>query len=296
VSFKLSVYLILSFGLALLADLILYSSPITARALYTQPAVQNVIMVSLAVVAWGLFRMYTPTIASIVCLMLEGRDVRKSLGNYLNFNRNTLTYFLLAPIIVYLAFGIFLLLSMMLGTLSIDKYVKIIVEGSGGLIKEDLVRIMIIIGLILDYPAALTINSFFALGEEIGWRGYLFELMGRRNDIRSTVIIGSVWGLWHSTAIILLGFNYPILRAAGIPLFVVFCILLTAPMLKLTTMSSSILPAVSIHGAVNALWRTTLLVTTMSETYGGLGITGIASWLITVVMILFIIKLSSGKA
>ena len=287
---SLFVYLVTSFGLAFIIDLLLYSSPLTSKALYSQPTAQNIIITSIAVTAWGLSRMYTPTIAAVVCLILDKRGIKEALGRYLNFNRNTLKYFLLAPTVVYLAFFIFLLLSMAVGALSIEKYVRIVVEGSGGIISEDLARILLLMELILGYLAAITINSFFALGEEIGWRGYLFELMGKRDDLKSTMIIGSSWGLWHSTAIILLGFNYPTLRATGIPLFLIYCILLTSLMLKLTARYSSILPAVSIHGALNAIWRATTLITELDEAYGGLGLIGIFSWLITAVIIFLLEK------
>ncbi|RSN72909.1 MAG: hypothetical protein DSO07_02260 [Thermoproteota archaeon] len=295
----ISIYVVVSFGLALIMDLALCSSPLTAKVLYSQPQPENILISSLAVIVWGLLRMYAPTAATAICLHLEGRSVRESIKKYVNFSARTIKHFLLAPLIVYLAFGIFLLLSVALGVLSIDKFVKIVVKGGGGLIKEDFARILLIVGLIADYPLAITINSFYALGEEIGWRGYLFDLMGRRDDLRSTIVIGSIWSLWHSTAIILLGFDYPHIRAAGIPLFTILCIAFTAPMLRLTSISSSILPAVSLHGAINAIWKMTLLVafpsemmppTPLDEIYGGFGLIGIFSWLITAVIVLIATK------
>jgi hypothetical protein len=67
--------------------------------------------------------------------------------------------------------------------------------------------------------------------------------------------------LWHATAIRLLGNNYPQLRWAGVPLFVLYCVLLSAFMLRLVAAANSVLPAVSFHGAVNALWSLTVLTT-----------------------------------
>lgn len=37
-----------------------------------------------------------------------------------------------------------------------------------------------------------------AVGEEIGWRGWLLpRLLERTSRLRATVIVGAVWGLWH---------------------------------------------------------------------------------------------------
>jgi hypothetical protein len=290
----ISIYIVVSFGLALILDLILYNSLMTGGPYNPQ----NALMSSLAAMVWGLLRMYAPTAATALCLHLEGRSIRESIKRYVNFSRRTIKHFLLTPLIVYLAFGIFLLLSAVLGVLSIEKFVRIAVKESGGLINEDFARILLIAQLIVGYPAAITINSIYALGEEIGWRGYLFDLMGRKDDLRSTVVIGFIWGLWHSTAIVLLGHNYPSIRAAGIPLFTILCIVFTAPMLRLTAISSSILPAVSLHGAINAIWGITLFVAfpgemvpnSLDEIYGGLGLIGIFSWLITAAIVLLATK------
>jgi membrane protease YdiL (CAAX protease family) len=143
------------------------------------------------------------------------------------------------------------------------------------------VRLLLLAQLPLAYAAAVTVNALAALGEELGWRGYMFRRLGSRPDLKSTLAIGVVWGLWHATAIGVLGHNYPVLRWAGVPLFTAFCVLLTALMLPLVERAGSVLPAVSLHGAVNALWGLTVAITKLEgavgEAAGGLGTLGLAS-------------------
>ena len=49
----------------------------------------------------------------------------------------------------------------------------------------------------------------------------------------------------------------------------------------LTYMAKSILPAVSLHGSVNAIWGVTPLITLTHEIFGGVGILGASAWALT---------------
>lgn len=39
----------------------------------------------------------------------------------------------------------------------------------------------------------------YALGEELGWRGYLHDALRPLGKLRQMVILGVIWGLWHVT-------------------------------------------------------------------------------------------------
>jgi uncharacterized protein len=60
------------------------------------------------------------------------------------------------------------------------------------------------------------IGMFAAIGEEAGWRGFLQEaLVERFGWIKSTLLVGLIWGLWH-LPVNLAGYNdaqHPILQA-----------------------------------------------------------------------------------
>jgi len=267
----LSIFLAVSFGLSALLDIALYSRYPTMGQLEAQ----------LYTMLWGLARMYTPTLGAVISLLLTGESVWPSIMGYLNLGRRSLKYFLLSPLLIYLALGLFFLLALPLNLADLDGLLDLMVASSGGLINRESARTLLVISMASSYPIALTLNSLFALGEEIGWRGYLFSLLGWEFNARNVLLVGLIWGLWHSTAIALLGHNYPVLRARGIPLFVLFCTVLSATMLKLTRETGSVLPATSIHGCLNAIWGITVysgkLKGAENEIYGGMGLLGILS-------------------
>ncbi|NTU88699.1 MAG: CPBP family intramembrane metalloprotease [Actinobacteria bacterium] len=95
------------------------------------------------------------------------------------------------------------------------------------------------------------------MGEETGWRGFLFPSLCEHISQRSAVIAsGFIWGLWHAP-IIYLGHNYgtdywgyPVL---GIAAMCVFCIFAGSLLCYLTLKTDSIWPAALSHGAINAI-------------------------------------------
>lgn len=107
------------------------------------------------------------------------------------------------------------------------------------------------------------INVFTALGEEIGWRGFLYPQLkagfGRR---KGWLLGGAVWGAWHWPLIWLIGYEYGAAAGnprgyAGFPVvgMLLFCVVAAGWGILhdwLYEKSGSIwLPAV-LHGAINA--------------------------------------------
>jgi membrane protease YdiL (CAAX protease family) len=85
--------------------------------------------------------------------------------------------------------------------------------------------VVVALGLLSAVLAACTLNLPFMLGEELGWRGYLFHATSTWSTSRRVLFTGVVWGLWHAP-LILMGHNYPEHPVLGVPLMVVFCTLL----------------------------------------------------------------------
>ncbi|HEY8477252.1 MAG TPA: CPBP family intramembrane glutamic endopeptidase [Chloroflexota bacterium] len=104
--------------------------------------------------------------------------------------------------------------------------------------------------------AALTLapllNVPFALGEELGWRGFLVPaLLAARGPGRAVLTSGVIWGVWHAPAIVQ-GLNYPGQPVLGVPMMVVFCALVGAVFSWLYLRTRSPWAPALAHGSLNA--------------------------------------------
>lgn len=65
------------------------------------------------------------------------------------------------------------------------------------------------ISIIEAVTYAPLINMFFAIGEEVGWRGYMTPMLSDKLGKKSALILGGIiWGAWHWPLIICVGYNY----------------------------------------------------------------------------------------
>ena len=90
-----------------------------------------------------------------------------------------------------------------------------------------------------------------ALGEEVGWRGYALPLLlARRHPFAASIIVGSVWAIWHLPL-----FWIPGTAQAGIP-FVYFALSILAASLVYTAVfrltQPSIIPVLLLHSSQDA--------------------------------------------
>lgn len=109
------------------------------------------------------------------------------------------------------------------------------------------------------YPLATCINtcalSVGALGEEVGWRGYMMPKLEELFGIRKAVLIGGlIWGIWHYP-MIAAGHNYGTgywgAPWSGFFTFTLMTIAFNAVMTFLIQKSGSIWPAVFLHAVNN---------------------------------------------
>ena len=213
-------------------------------------------------IVWGFARMWSVALSVVICLLIYRESVVASLKSFLSLSKKIVIYYLAAPLIVYGALALYIVIALPLGLFDFAAYIRVIADAlrstlPGSVTEEQIMSIATVAAytqIFLGYVAAITINAFYALGEEIGWRGYLYQLLGSRPGLRNTLIIGVLWGLWHSSAILLLGYNYPINRYLGVALFTLYTTALSYSHLLITTAASSIIPASSLHGAINAIW------------------------------------------
>jgi membrane protease YdiL (CAAX protease family) len=118
--------------------------------------------------------------------------------------------------------------------------------------------------VIFKISTGLAIGTLFALGEEIGWRGYMLPRLLGFGVVPAMLIVGFLHGVWHLP--IMLTTDY--YHNTGNPMLVVPLFLITLTLagvfygfLRLWT--GSVWPVAIAHAAANMAWE---LMTEMTET------------------------------
>lgn len=110
----------------------------------------------------------------------------------------------------------------------------------------------LVVAQLVMIPVAAVIGLLPALGEEIGWRGWLLPKLMPLGPVPAIVVSGVVWGTWHAP-VLLLGYNYPTAPGwLGVLCMVVMCTLVGAVFGWLRLRSGSVWPAALAHAAFNA--------------------------------------------
>lgn len=98
-----------------------------------------------------------------------------------------------------------------------------------------------------------TIQScLFALGEEIGWRGYLVPRLARIYGFdRTAVLSGLIWAAWHFPLILFAGYTAGAPAWYSILCFTLMIVGISYFYAWITLRSGSVWPAVLLHGSHN---------------------------------------------
>jgi membrane protease YdiL (CAAX protease family) len=80
--------------------------------------------------------------------------------------------------------------------------------------------LLLVLALFQGMVSGAMVNLLVALGEELMWRGYLWERVRERGFWPATLEIGFHWGLWHAPLVLLFGHNYPDERLLGVPMMI----------------------------------------------------------------------------
>ncbi|OGU14283.1 MAG: hypothetical protein A2X61_16230 [Ignavibacteria bacterium GWB2_35_12] len=123
-------------------------------------------------------------------------------------------------------------------------------------------------------------NTFFALGEEIGWRGFLMPRLMSLGKTKAYLILGVIWGLWH-LPLVIVGFNYPDTPLLGIAMMCIFTTSIGFIMNDIVLKNESTLLAGWAHGLINSqgygVWK--LIMPQTNFIMGGIaGVVGIIVW------------------
>ncbi|PRQ11673.1 CPBP family intramembrane metalloprotease domain-containing protein [Corynebacterium sp. 13CS0277] len=108
------------------------------------------------------------------------------------------------------------------------------------------------------FPLGVIVNAILALGEELGWRGYLTTVLRPLGVWPTVLITGAIWGLWHSP-LLLLGYNYNLRDWRAPVLMMVACMAIGAVLGWLRLSSGSVWPAVFAHAGLNGSAGITLM-------------------------------------
>ena len=113
----------------------------------------------------------------------------------------------------------------------------------------------------ITYPLLAVVSgvvlSFAALGEELGWRGYMMpKLIGLVGKPKALLIGGIIWGLWHAPLTCAghnFGMDYPGFPYVGIILMCLMCTVLGTILTYVTIKTDSIWPAAFMHAVNNSM-------------------------------------------
>jgi membrane protease YdiL (CAAX protease family) len=197
-----------------------------------------------AIAMWG------PGIAAIITTVLVAKQPFKSLRlNKLGPKRFYLWAWLL-PIGLTIIGG---LLTLLFGLAKLDLNFTMLRESlksaaGGNYVPAEMI---IAIQVLLAFTLAPFINVLFALGEELGWRGFLLPNLLPLGQWKAILISGIIWGIWHAPAIVQ-GLNYPGYPILGIFMMIVFCVLLGTICSWLYLNTKSPWVAALAHGSINA--------------------------------------------
>lgn len=155
---------------------------------------------------------------------------------------------------------------------------------------------MLMMGIILYIISAVCFPVWFiALGEDIGWQGYLLPLLCKKLPVRYAVILnGALWGMAHAP-LVYFGMNYGNDYAgapfSGIAMMVLTCIVLGTWLSYVTWKYNNCMYAAIIHGAADIIGEAGVWVSlsTQSTLLGPMptGIIGMSMLLIGAVVLLF---------
>lgn len=240
-----------------------------------------------ALVGWSL-AMFAPAIAALITVRWiagEGLSVLKL--RQLGPKRFYLWAWLLPPLLAVAA----LLFTLLLGFGQLDPTFALIrgamppQAGDGALPAWVVVAGQIVAALTI----APLINILPAMGEELGWRGFLLPRLMHLGKWRAIGLSNVIWGFWHAPAI-LQGHNYPENPILGVFLMVGFCLLVGTIFSWLYLETNSAWAPALAHGSLNATAALPILFLapginitlggTLASLAGWIGLALVVAWLV----------------
>jgi uncharacterized protein len=245
----IAVFLAIAFGLSWLIALPLWLGDGLASPLFP--------VIAVAIMA-------TPAIAALVVVFVVERPARKGVAlglRPLGTARRFIGFLALAIAIPIALIALALVVGSLLGVYHAD---LVNFSGFSALIDAQLSAAgastssltLPIAALVAVQCVAVIVGGFInlipALGEELGWRGWLLPKLLPLGTVPALIISGVIWGAWHAP-LILLGYNYPGVPGwLGVLMMCGMCILVGGVFGWLRIASGTVWPAALAHGTFNA--------------------------------------------
>lgn len=280
------VFLLIAFGLSWLLALPLWLGDGLADPLF------GVIAVAM---------MFTPAIAAIIVVFVVERPQQKA---------RALGLWPLKPagrFIGYLALGLIVPIALILVALPLGALLGVYpadfvtfsafqqmldTQLAAAGVAELPIPIGILVGLqLINVLLGAFINLIPALGEELGWRGWLLPKLMPLGTVPALALSGVIWGLWHAP-LILLGYNYPASPGwLGLTMMIGMCIIVGAVFGWLRLRSESVWPAALAHGAFNAAAGFSLIFAAAGESIDTTQATilGWSGWIVPLLLVVALI-------
>jgi len=219
----------------------------------------------------GAVMMCTPAIAALVaCLAIE-RPVRGTRLHTLGISSGVSA----RRVIGYLALGIVVPVALILVALPIGAALGVYPADFAGLsgfralvdaqlsaagVGELPIPFEVLVALqFVQVFLGVGITLIPALGEELGWRGWLQTALRPLGVWPALLLTGAIWGLWHAP-VILLGYNFGRPDVVGLLLMVGGCLAWGVLLGWMRLRCASVWPAVLAHGSLNAVAGAVLLL------------------------------------
>lgn len=243
--------------------------------------------------------MFTPTVSVLLTALLTGEGWKELLANFhlkprLQQNKGRyLGVWLLTPVVAYLGAAFYFLLFPQQFTLQSALAVESGMQGTDYIaFLATMIPLAVLVNPLMGLPQCL--------GEELAWRGWLLpKLTERFGQLRTVLLTGLVWGIWHAP-VVAMGYNYgeghPIANVAAM---VLFCLVLGVIQGFLFWRTDSIWGPVLFHAAVNGidLWKPTdLFMNSPANLFVGPNLVGIVGGLGFVLLVIWCLRqIGRGK-
>jgi membrane protease YdiL (CAAX protease family) len=196
--------------------------------------------------------MWAPGTAAIVTMLFVEKQPFKTLRlNTLGPKRFYLAAWFLPPFLVLATLGVTLLIRTGTFDPNLTLMREALAKAPAGTTLPP-VELLVAAQLTFAVLLAPFINVLFALGEELGWRGFLLPKLMPLGQWKAILISGAIWGFWHAPTTLLHGYNFPQHPYLGVLVMTVGCILLGTIISWLYLNTRSPWVAALVHGAFNA--------------------------------------------